>query len=144
KEIIRAVETIKIPCSPPAIEGSFRLRDDVLSLINLATFLDVEPGDTGKHDRLILIMEMNNFRCGSLTDTVEQIHRIRWENVEPPSDYLVASGTPVVAVARIGERVVQVLDFETITTAIFGLGSAEEAMLEKIVPMPPFKTLRVL
>tara|TARA_R110001592_G_scaffold40927_4_gene134127 strand:- start:1104 stop:2039 length:936 start_codon:yes stop_codon:yes gene_type:complete len=144
KEIIRAVETINIPCAPPSIEGSFKLREDVLSLVNLATYLELEPAAEGKHDRLIIIMEMNNFRCGILIDSVEHIHRIRWEDVEPPSGFFATSDTPITAVAKIGERVVQVLDFETITASLFGLGGAEAALLDKIVPMPPFKELRVL
>ena len=144
KEIVRAIETITIPGAPPAIEGSFKLRDEVLSLVNLATYLELEPEVTDKQDRLIIIMEMNNFRSGVLIDTVEQIHRIHWENVEPPSDFLVATGVPVTAVAKIENRVVQVLDFETITAELFGLAGAEDQEVEKIVPMPDFRDLKVL
>jgi len=144
KEIIRAVEPIKIPCAPEGVEGSFRIRDEVLTLINLATYLDLCPADVGSHERLIIIMEMNKCRCGVLIDTVEQIHRIRWEDVDPPSNFLTSSGAPVTAVARLGERVVQVLDFESITAALFGLGGAEEQNLEKIVPIPTFAELKVM
>lgn len=144
KEIIRAVDTITIPCAPPAIEGSFKLRDEVLTLVNLADYLELEPGEVGKYDRLIIIMEMNNFRCGVLIDTVEQIHRIRWEDVDPPSDFLAENGSPVTAVAKIGDRVVQVLDFETITAALFGLKGGDDAVMEQIKPVPAFEELRVL
>ena len=144
KEIIRAVDTISIPCAPPAIDGSFKIRDEVLTLINLATYLEMEPGETGKHERLIIIMDLNKTRCGVLIDSVEQIHRIRWEDVDPPSDFLANSGTPVTAVAKIGERVVQVLDFESIIADLFGLEGGADKDLDKIVPMPSFSELKVL
>ena len=144
KEIVRAIKTISIPGAPPAIEGSFKIRDEVLSLVNLATYLDLEPEVADKQDRLIVIMEMNAFRSGVLIDTVERIHRIRWEDVDPPSSFLVATGAPVTAVAKVENRVVQVLDFETITAELFGIAGAEDQEIEKIVPMPDFRDLKVL
>lgn len=143
KEIVRNVETIKVPCAPAAIEGSFRIRDEVLTLINLATFLDLEPVAERDH-RLVIIMEMNTVRCGVLIDTVEQIHRIRWEDVDPPSSFLTHEGSPITAVAKLGDRVVQVLDFETITAELFGLAGAEEADIAKIQEVPDFRALKVL
>lgn len=144
KEIIRAVDTINVPCTPPAIEGSFKIRDEVLSLVNLSTYLDLGAVDVGKYDRLIIIVEMNNFRCGVLIDTVEQIHRIRWEDVEPPSGFFAASGAPITAVAKIGARVVQVLDFESILADLFGLAGADGQNLEAIVPEKSFAQMKVM
>lgn len=143
KEIVRSVETIAVPCAPPAIEGSFRLRDEVLTLINLATYLDVAPA-AERPNQLVIIVEMNKVRCGVLIDTVEQIHRIRWENVEPPSPFLTREGCPITAVAKLGERVVQVLDFESITADLFGLAGAEKDDIAKIAEIPSFHELKVM
>ena len=143
KEIIRSVETFPIPCAPASIEGNFQIRDEVLTLINLAHFLGLEQL-AAPCDRLVIIMEMNSLRCGVLIDTVEQIHRIRWENVEPPPATIAWQGTPITAIAKLGKRVVQVLDFESIAAELFGLAGAVQHDIEAIVEVPGFDTLKVL
>lgn len=143
KEIVRSVATIAVPCAPPAIEGSFRIREEVLTLINLATYLELPPA-VARENQLVIIMEMNKVRCGVLIDTVEQIHRVRWEDVEPPSPFLTQEGTPITAIAKLGERVVQVLDFESITAELFGLAGAEQKDIEEIEEIPNFGAMKVL
>lgn len=120
KEIIRHVKPVRLPLAPPAIDGSIKLREEVLTLINLATFLGVEPEAKSSEHRLIIIVEFDKMRCGVLVDAVEMIHRIGWAKIEPPSEFLVRSGTPVVSMTMLGERVVQLLDFESIIGSLLG------------------------
>lgn len=144
KEIVRAVEAVKIPHASPSIEGSFKIREEVLTLVNLASYLDLPPAERGKHERLIIIMDLNKFRCGMLIDSVEQIHRVRWEDVAPPSAYYEHQNIPVTAMAKIGERVIQILDFESITSELFGLSSGQKHEIESLQPLPDFADLKVL
>lgn len=144
KEIVREVEAVPIPCAPPAILGSFRIRDEVLTLMSLSTFLELPPVERGKHERLIIVMDVNRFRCGVLIDSVEQIHRIRWEDVEPPSAFFERRGIPVTALAKLGERVIQILDFETITSRLFGLGDGQQEEIARLGEVPDFAGLKVL
>lgn len=120
KEIIRHVNPVRLPLAPPAIDGSFKLREEVLTLINLARYLDVEPENKSSEHRLIIIVEFDKMRCGVLVDAVEMIHRIGWAKIEPPSEFLVRAGTPVVSMTMLGERVVQLLDFESIIGSLLG------------------------
>lgn len=131
RELIQRVPTVSIPHAPTAVEGSFKLREGVLSLINLGTYLNT-PLDT-RTEGLIIIIELNETRCGILVDAVEMIHRLRWEQVEPPSPFLTQFGAPVTAVAKVGDRVVQILDFETILSELLGVQSVD---LESVKAAP--------
>jgi two-component system, chemotaxis family, chemotaxis protein CheV len=180
REIIRMVKTISIPHAPEAIEGSFKLREEVLTLINLKTYLDgKEPvilkadiaaaqaaaqekaaegdGEAAPEEadsekayslqddyRLIIVIELNDIRCGVLVDAVEMIHRLRWDQIEPPSAYIASHGTPITAVARIEEQVVLVLDFETIVGSLLGSGGVDVPLEEKENETPEYKDLRLL
>ena len=42
REIIQRVNTITIPYAPPSIEGSFKLREQVLSLVNLGSHFNMQ------------------------------------------------------------------------------------------------------
>lgn len=119
KEIIRRVDTVRVPMAPHGIEGSFLLRDEVLTLINLAAYLEI-PADPKPGHELIIIVEFDKMRCGVLVDAVEMIHRVGWDRIEPPSPMLAKSGTPVVAMTRLGDTVVQLLDFEAIVGSLLG------------------------
>ena len=130
RELIQRSPTIAIPNAPSAIEGSFKLRESVLTLVNLARYLGVESKPD--NDGLIIIIELNETRCGILVDGVEMIHRLRWDNIEPPSPFIAQLNSPITAVARIDERVVQILDFETILSELLGIsmGKVEESVMK--------------
>ncbi len=145
REIIRQVPTVSIPGAPEAIVGSFKLREEVLTLVGLARCLQVESAaEVGDEDRLIIVIEFNELRCGILVDSVEMIHRLRWENIEPPSGYLTQYEVPVTSVARIGERVVMVLDFETIIGRLLGQGEIDVPEPECVPEEPSRANLRLL
>jgi two-component system, chemotaxis family, chemotaxis protein CheV len=121
RELVQMVTTIKVPNAPHAVLGSFRLREEVLTLVSLRRYLGLK--DDPDIEGLVIIVEFNTFRCGIHVDSVEMIHRLGWEVIEPPSEYLTSLGTPVTAVARVTDRVVQILDFESIINELFGVGS---------------------
>lgn len=150
RELIQRVDTIRVPHSPYAVEGSFRLRDEVLSLVSLPKYLkkDREPAagapSGAENEGLIIIIEFNAFRCGILVDGVEMIHRLRWDAIEPPSELLTRLGTPVTATARVGDNVVLILDFETIVADLFGHGKADAVDAESIGGDESLASKRVL
>lgn len=149
RELVQRVNTVTVPHSPPSVEGSFRLREEVLTLVDLGKFLGKETtarigADNAKDEGLIIIIEFNTFRCGILVDAVEMIHRLRWDAVEPPSGLLADFGTPVTATARIDEKVVLILDFETIISELFGVGILSEGEEEALEALPEHKDMRLL
>ena len=145
RELVQRVETVKVPHAPQAVEGSFRIREEVLSLVNLGKYLGLPAESLDGEAGLFIILELNRIRCGVLVDAVEMIHRLRWDDIEPPSDVLTGCGAPLTAVAKVDERVILILDFETILGELLGTGGVSvPEQDEKADKIPEFKDLRVL
>ncbi len=144
RELIPYTQTRSIPGAPAAIAGSFQLREQVLTLVSLREYLGIKepPGEDQKP--LIIVIEFNDLRCGVLVDGVEMIHRLRWEQIEPPSAYLVQHNVPITSVARIGDRVALVLDFERIVGELLGHGGMEIEEVEDPPEIPERSVARVL
>ncbi len=121
REIIQRPETIAIPHSPEAVEGSFTLRDKVLTLVNLGHYFEMQGEETQKGEGLIIIVEFNDICCGVLVDGVEMIHRLHWDQIEPPSPYLMNLKAPVTGSVKVDEKTVLIADFETILAEILGI-----------------------
>jgi len=124
REIIQRVNTISIPYSPASVEGSFKLRDQVLTLINLGAHFNMQGEESKSGKGMIIIVEFNSCRCGILVDTVERIHRLKWDQIHSPSQYLADMNVPVTGVANIEDNIVLIADFETIVGEILGVEGA--------------------
>ena len=124
REIIQRVNTITIPYAPASIEGSFKLRDQVLSLVNLGSHFNMQGEDTLDGKGMIIIVEFNNCRCGILVDAVERIHRLRWDDILSPSQYLLDMDVPITGVSNVEDKIVLIADFESIVGEILGVEGA--------------------
>lgn len=131
KEIVTVPEILAFPNSHPAVIGAMNLRGKVISLINLSSWLGF-GGGVHKKSRVI-VTDLNNLVSGFIVDGVTRIHRLSWEQVvPPPADISMDAGGCVTSVVRIQDRMILMLDFESIIADInpsFSLGS-------NIPPMP--------
>ncbi|WP_462324164.1 chemotaxis protein [Desulfoplanes sp.] len=114
-EIIRAPEkVIEIPdAGHPAIRGAFNLRSKVIPLIDLHTWLHkTKPGDENPK---AIVTEFNEVVNAFLISGVNRIHRIGWDEVEPPSQYLGGfSDNTITGVVHIDKKIIFLLDLEKI------------------------------
>ena len=114
KEVVLLENLTKIPDSNPAIAGLMICRDEVISLIDLTYVL------TGsynmKKNAKVIICEFNKLKVAFIVDDVIAIHRILWGKITRPDD--ISSNTLVIGNIMMGEKVVQLLDFEKIVTDI--------------------------
>jgi two-component system, chemotaxis family, chemotaxis protein CheV len=114
REIIRRPETWKIPNSHPAVEGMMKLREKVITVINLPTILEKDSAELVPDK--VLILEFNRINVGILVHSVSCIYRISWERVEPPVKLLGESN--VTGVVKMDDRIILILDFEKIIAEI--------------------------
>lgn len=114
REIIQPCKTISIPQAPPAVEGTIRVRDEILTLINLGRHFSMTNHDIDPCERMVIIVELNDTRCAVLVDEVQRIHRLAWDCIQAPSQYLTDLQAPVTGIVNIENQVVLVVDFETI------------------------------
>lgn len=121
REIMQRTKTISIPNAPPVVEGSFKLREEVLTLVNLGRFLKMEGEETKKGEGLTILVEFNNIKCGILVDAVEMIHRLQWNEIEAPSPFLLSMSAPITGTVNVNNKTVLIPDFETIVGEILGI-----------------------
>lgn len=110
REIIRLPQISRVVNAKPGIEGMIKLRDKVITIINLAQVLGKEIGEMVA-DRVV-VLEFNNLMVGVLVHSVSRIYRISWENVEPPSKSV--HSDQVTGLVKMDDRIILVLDFEKI------------------------------
>lgn len=110
REIIRIPTISRIFNSHPAVAGMIRLREKVITVIDLATVLN-RSSDTISPDKII-VLEFNRLTIGILVHGVTRIHRISWRQVEPPAAAI--EGTNVTGLVKMDDRIVLLIDFERI------------------------------
>jgi two-component system chemotaxis response regulator CheV len=114
REIIRLPQMSRVVNAKPGVEGMIKLRDKVITIINLATVLNKDTG-TLVADRVV-VLEFNNLMVGVLVHSVSRIYRISWKNVEPPSKSV--HSDQVTGLVKMDDRIILVLDFEKIVAEL--------------------------
>ncbi|MFV0348069.1 MAG: chemotaxis protein [Halodesulfovibrio sp.] len=114
-EILRKQPVTSMPEMPhPAVMGAFKHRDNtIVPLIDLAKYLDRNRADTAEPK--VIVTEFNEVVTAFLVSGVNRIHRMSWEDVEAPSEFLQkTSANSITGVVRLEGRVVFLLDLEMI------------------------------
>lgn len=100
------------------IEGVFKSRDMVITVIDLAGYLGLPVSENGDKD-IFIITNFNNSDFAFHVHTVVGINRISWTQIKKP-DKIVYGGEEGVAtgIADYEGRLITILDFEKIVTEI--------------------------
>lgn len=118
REIMMSAPVRSMPHAHPSVEGIFKPRDTVITVVDLPQYLD--PGDTEKNEKdLFIITNFNKMFIAFRVHTVVGISRISWEDIQKP-DNTVSGGTEGVAtgIAQCNGELVTILDFERIVAEI--------------------------
>ena len=115
REVITSTDfpVTKMPQAHPYIDGLFTLRGRAMPLVNLPRCLNVQGAEVPKN---IIVTEINNYNIGFLVDNVSRIHRISWKDMEPAPE--VGDQSRVVGIIKMENKIVLLLDFETIIAEI--------------------------
>jgi len=118
KEILVSEPVKPMPHSHMAVEGIFKPRDIVLTVVDLPKYLTGVPGEKKPKD-LFIVTEFNKMNIAFRVHTVVGISRISWKAIQKP-DKTVSGGDDGVAtgIAQCGENLVTILDFEKIIAEI--------------------------
>ncbi|MEF9982965.1 MAG: chemotaxis protein [Oscillospiraceae bacterium] len=125
-------EAIKpMPKSHPAVEGVFKPREDLITVINLPKYLDLENDDAERS--LFIITNFNNMHIAFRVHSVEGIHRISWTNIQKP-DKTIYNGADGIAtgIAECMGRLITILDFEKIVADISPETSIQISDIDKM------------
>jgi len=114
-ELMQAQPPQVMPNSHPCIEGIFQTRADIYTVVNLPLYLNLSKSDNPDKD-IYIITSFNQMNAAFHIHSVVGISRISWTAIEKP-DIIVYGGEDgvVTGIARIGDRIISILDFEKIT-----------------------------
>ena len=117
-EIMKYEEVTPIPQSSTFVEGIFKPRNQIITVLDLAAYLGLGKSDNPERD-ILIITNFNRNHTAFHVHSVEIIHRISWQDIEKP-DETITSGIDSIAtgIARVGERLITILDFEKIMAEI--------------------------
>lgn len=131
-EIMKYTKATPMPNSSPYVEGVFKPRDSIMTVIDLATYMGLPPTEDPTRD-IFIITVFNNVHTAFHVHTVEEIHRISWENIEKP-DTTIYSGQEGLAtgIARVKDKLITILDFEKILADISPDKSIKVSDIDKL------------
>ena len=118
REIMRAQETKRMPNSHNFVEGIFKQRGEVITVIDLAKCLNIERLENKSHD-IFILTHFNKLNFAFRVESVVGIDRVSWEDIKKP-DKVIYSGEDSVAtaIAEYKDRLITILDFEKIIADI--------------------------
>ncbi len=117
-EIMQYNKVTPMPNSNPFVEGVFKPRETIMTVINLAAYMGLPSSDAEDRD-ILIITNFNRTSSAFHVHSVEGIHRISWEDIEKP-DSAIYGGEEGLAtgIARFDGRLITIVDFEKIISDI--------------------------
>lgn len=131
-EIMKYVEITPMANANPYVEGIFKPRTEIITVIDLATYMGL-PGNTDNERDILIITYFNKSINAFHVHSVEAIHRISWENIEKPNETINGGEEGLATgIARVDNRLITIVDFEKILVDIspkVGIQLSEVEML---------------
>lgn len=95
KEIQRLQETRPIPNAPFYVEGIFKLRNDIIPVVNLHKRFHIKKAETSEEDAIlsgIIILDIEGMRIGIIIDRVARVVTVDYDQIQPPPQILSGIG----------------------------------------------------
>ena len=118
REIMMSAPVKPMPHTHQAVEGIFKPRDTVITVVDLPKYLTGQEHEHKEKD-LFIVTNFNQMHVAFRVETVVGISRISWKDIQKP-DSTISGGADGVAtgIAQCGENLVNILDFERIVAEI--------------------------
>jgi purine-binding chemotaxis protein CheW len=114
REVVRVADITRVPHAPAHIRGVMNLRGRILPIMELRTRLGLDQAQLTPRSRVVVV-EVSGRVVGLLVDGVAQVTRVGERAIAaPPEEVRHAGGDAVNGVARVGERLLLLLDLERV------------------------------
>ena len=132
-EIMISEPVKPMPHAHPAVEGIFKPREQVLTVVDLPRYLGVVQDKNPKD--IFIVTNFNKMFIAFRVHTVDRISRISWTDIHKP-DKTVSGGAEGVAtgIAQCDGDLVTILDFERIVAEIAPETSIKVSDVEDLGP----------
>ena len=122
-----------MPHTHPAVEGIFKPRETVITVLNLPKYLGFDSQLQEKD--LFIITNFNKMHIAFRVHTVLGISRISWTAIQKPDKTISGSGDSVATgIAQCNGRLVTILDFEKIVAEIAPETTIQSDEIERLGP----------
>lgn len=134
REILLSAPVKSMPHAHPAVEGIFKPRDQVLTVVNLPKYLTGKEEEHTAKD-LFIVTNFNKMFIAFRVHSVVCISRISWRDIQKP-DSTVSGGKDGVTtgIAQCDGDLVTILDFEKIVADIAPETSIQMSEIEQLGP----------
>ncbi|MDQ5879336.1 MAG: two-component system, chemotaxis family, chemotaxis protein CheV [Pseudomonadota bacterium] len=130
REVGRSPHITRTPNMPKGVEGLISLRGNVIPVLSLASYLDLEGSAPPGLGKTMMVAEYSKRTLGFLVHEVDRIIRVDWERVKAPETVLASNQGLITAVIELeGGHLVSILDVEQILANAFG-----EAIIVDVAP----------
>ncbi len=133
-EIMKYSRVNPMPNSHPNIEGVFKPRTNIITVIDLPSYMGLSSTSNTERD-MFIITSFNKMSAAFHVHTVEGIHRITWSDIEKP-DNTIYGGQEGLAtgIAKVHDKLITIVDFEKI---IFDISPLTGIQMEEITALGP-------
>jgi chemotaxis signal transduction protein len=115
-QVIESPNLVRPESAPhPCFLGTISLRNLIVPVLDLAVWLGIDKHETD-HE-VVIVTEFSQSVQGFLVSGVTEIHRVGWQQVAPPHEYIAkqAPGS-LVGMVELEDHFIQLLDVEHILT----------------------------
>ena len=113
-EIMRYAKITPMTLSHPCIDGVFKPRGKIITVINLPRYMAIAENEDPSSD-MFMLTNFDNVNAAFHVHTVEGMHRIGWSDVEKPSSIVYGNNDSVITgTTKIGSKIITIIDFEKV------------------------------
>jgi len=113
-EIMRSCPITPMIKSHPCIEGVFKPREKIITVINLPRYMNLPECENTGQD-MFMLTNFDNVNAAFHVHTVEGMHRIKWSDVEKPSAIIYGGNDSVMTgTVKLPDRMITIIDFEKV------------------------------
>jgi len=121
REVTNTPHITKTPNVPAGVEGFISLRGNIIPVLSLSSFINIEGAAQCSNGTLI-VTEFSRHTQGFLVHDVDRIIRVDWDKVKPPQNMLGGGNENVItAITELPDgRLVSILDVEQLLVNAIG------------------------
>jgi len=132
REIMRRCPITPMTKSHPYIEGVFKPRGTIITVIDLPGYMELDECENSDKD-MFMLTNFDNVSAAFHVHTVEAMHRIKWSDVEKPSNIIYGGKDSVITgTTKIGDKIITIIDFEKV---LFDINPETGLQLSEITMM---------
>lgn len=117
REVLPVPAITVAPNQRPGVRGMFKLRQQLIPLVDLAMCLDTEPS-LPEEKRKVIVTEFNKFPAAFLVDGVQQIYRLSWQDIRPLPTTEAHQHEYFTGITEIRDQLILMVDFESVISKI--------------------------